>query len=117
TIYVFGGWGNTPDGSDWLQTTIEKYRPGDPGWSYVNSRLPSSANGVAVLGPDGLIYIVGGYDYREVNGKPIAFLNQVQAFDPKHVTWQPEPGLTVARVPFAVVSGTDGRIYALGGLA
>jgi N-acetylneuraminic acid mutarotase len=63
-----------------------------------------------VLGPDGLIYAIGG---RDANTIP---LTVVEALDPVSGTWTTAPSLSTARYWFAATVAHDGRIFAIGGV-
>jgi N-acetylneuraminic acid mutarotase len=66
----------------------------------------------AATGPDGRIYAVGGaiHDFAG------PYLNVVEAYDPKTNTWSTVAPMPTSRCRLAVVTGPDGRIYAIGGI-
>jgi hypothetical protein len=64
----------------------------------------------AAVGPDDLIYVVGGHDRMQS-------LGIVEVYDPSANSWTQLPqGMPTPRSDLAVVTGRDGRIYALGGI-
>jgi Protein kinase domain/Kelch motif len=66
----------------------------------------------ATVGPDGLLYTVGGSDGRP--GSPP--LTTVEAYDPRTDTWAGRASLHTGRYDAAVVTTHDGRILAIGGI-
>lgn len=68
----------------------------------------------AVAGPDGKIYAIGGWNARNSSNDPIA-LTSVEAYDPATNTWSPKASMPTARYWLAAATGTDGKIYAIGG--
>ena len=71
--------------------------------------MPTARYALAgVLGPDGRIYAIGGY-----NGSGV--LNTVEAYNPKTNSWTSEAPMPTARGYLAAALGPDGRIYAIGG--
>ncbi|MEZ0228097.1 MAG: Kelch repeat-containing protein, partial [Planctomycetota bacterium] len=63
----------------------------------------------AVLGPDNVIYALGG---RGTDGVP---LSSVERFDPATNSWSTAPSMPSARYGFGAVALTDGRILVIGG--
>jgi N-acetylneuraminic acid mutarotase len=66
----------------------------------------------AALGPDGKIYVVGGY----VTG-PSQITNSLEIYDPITDTWTDGAPMPTARADLAAVFGSNGKLYALGGYA
>jgi N-acetylneuraminic acid mutarotase len=80
-------------------------------WTTVAS-MPGGARdgGATATGPDGRIYVIGGFDGSN-------HLNRVEAYDVGTNTWSTEASLPGAgRGNLPVATGPDGRIYAIGGL-
>jgi N-acetylneuraminic acid mutarotase len=65
----------------------------------------------AVVGPDGLIYAIGGI--REISGENVT--GRVEAYDPERNAWTVRAPLPTPRYGLSAVVGVDGRIYAIGG--
>ncbi len=59
----------------------------------------------------GLIYAVGGYDF---SGPPFG-LSRVEQYDPQADSWTTLVDLPTARQGAAAATGSDGRIYVMGG--
>jgi N-acetylneuraminic acid mutarotase len=66
--------------------------------------------GVAT-GPDGRIYVIGGV----AEGRPPQATNSVEVYSPATNRWSSGAPLPEARAGLSAVTGTDGRIYAIGG--
>jgi hypothetical protein len=64
---------------------------------------------MAVTGPDGRIYVLGGYDLE------LDLLNSVDVYNPTTNTWSTAASMITARSLFGATLGADGRIYVLGG--
>jgi hypothetical protein len=134
-IYAMGGSTNLAEDPavNTVLPTVEAYDPSTNTWacSIGDINCPASAQilqpmptgrdrfGTAV-GPDGLIYVIGGYD----GGTAAA----VEAYDPVRNTWTCSVGdtganctarnlapLPTARSRLGAATGPDGRIYAVGG--
>jgi len=71
------------------------------------------------VGKDEVIYTMGGLGgYLASDGTTIqGRLNTVEAYDHKTNTWKTCAPMNVARAELAAVTGPDGSIYALGGMA
>lgn len=111
-IYAIGG-RNNPSGS--LLSAVEAYAPGGVkgSWAAVKPMAIARERAVAAAGPDGLIYVAGGS-----NGSSSDMsvpLKTVEAYDIATNTWVPKPNMHTARDGAAAVTGSDGRIYVIGG--
>jgi N-acetylneuraminic acid mutarotase len=105
TIYAIGGWkGRGP-----ALGTVEAYSPATNSWKE-RAPLPLPAlpfpkhDLAATLGPDGAIYVIAWGD--------------VERYDPSTNSWrfqQPSLGPVDEVIALAAATGSDGRIYALGG--
>jgi streptogramin lyase len=101
-VYAVGG----DDGSTAL-ATVEVYDPSTRSRTSGPS-LPTARSGpAAVTGPDGLIYVIGGYDG--------GYLGTVEAYDPTANTWAGRASMPTPRSRLATARGLDGLIYAIGG--
>jgi hypothetical protein len=114
-IYAIGG-ANNQQG---LLASVEIFDPtkGTTGGWEVGPPLPLPLAGVAAaVGPDGLIYAIGGAA-QGVN-EAVAQA-EVYSCDPKNPTahWVPQAPLQTARGFVGAATGPDGRIYAIGGWA
>lgn len=107
-IYVLGGY----DNNHTTLASVEMYNPTNPqaGWSVVPASMTTPrAFLAAVVGPDGRIYAIGGYDSAS---NP---LKSVETYVPGAPNWTPAASMQTNRSELAAVVGPDGRIYALGG--
>jgi hypothetical protein len=116
-IYVICGWVPYESGvSEHPLDTVEIYDPGSNSWSFGPS-LPNTPGGSglyklgAAVGPDGLIYVMGGFDFEQGSSSTLYSL------DPSNpnAQWLTQPPMTSARGGLAAVTGPDGLIYAIGG--
>ena len=119
-IYVFGG----IDNNGTLSTVVEVWEPTNQQW-FARAGMPTArvALGAAVDVIFGQIYLVGGIaNLQTLN--PVA---TVEAYDVYNDRWycstlknscdnqyQPSP-LSTPRSDLAIISGPDGKLYAIGG--
>jgi hypothetical protein len=119
---------NRPQGAG-LQFTLVAAQAGPAQTSSGSWRtvapMPTAREGLAaVMGPDGKIYAIGGYNFNTLEG----YLNTLEAYNPSTNTWtcsvgDPSSGcssasmapMPTARWALAAATGPDGRIYAIGG--
>jgi N-acetylneuraminic acid mutarotase len=118
-IYAIGGSNASPG----VLQTVEVFDPSNPlrGWTPGPS-LPVALWGpAAAVGPDGLIYVMGGTDGQQIviGGSTIdEALNSVYSYDPSTPgsTWVlASASMPTARWSLAAATGPDGLIYAIGG--
>jgi len=118
-IYVMGGFlppvpdaqGNVAGPSAVLDT-VQIYDPVLNSWSAGAPMPLPRAQSSAVTGPDGNIYVIGGYETITTDS------NRVDVYNPKTNKWQsPAAPMPTSRRCLAAVLGSDNRIYAIGGLA
>jgi hypothetical protein len=77
-------------------------------WSTV-AELPTARDQLTVvLGPDGLIYAIGG----KIGGSRTGL---VEVYNPATNSWSTRTPMPTARYGFAAVVGNDGKIYTIGG--
>lgn len=105
-IYTFGG----SNGTDCLNTA-EAYNPATNSWTVLAAMPTARCSVAATRGVDGRIYVIGGWDPSNPWG-----LATVEVFNPDSGTWDTSIApLPTPRWAPAAVTGTDGRVYALGG--
>ncbi len=112
-IYAIGG--SAP--AEMLLNTVEVYDPVANSWTIGPlppgpPSLPVAMEGVAAaVGPDGLIYVMGGADYAPT------IYNTLYSYDPSTpgATWIARETMPTARANLFAVTGPDGLIYAIGG--
>ena len=101
-IYAIGG----NDGITGQVATVEAYDPVANSWvSKTSMQMRREQLGVAASG--GKVYAIGGV----TNGR----LNVVEQYDPATDKWEYRTPMPTARCGLGVVTGSDGRIYAIGG--
>ncbi len=103
-LLVFGGFQFASDGSSIYDNNV--LIAGANGWN-LGAPLPTAREDMgAVRGPDGLIYVIGGY-----NG---SVLSTVDAYNPAANAWIAVAPLPQATCCLGVAASSD-RIYAVGG--
>jgi N-acetylneuraminic acid mutarotase len=118
TLYAIGGEGCTTTCG--YQSTVNSFKPGtDTAWQTAPS-LPTTLEApAATTGADGTIYVIGGYGWTcdVTDFCSNAALSTVYSFKPgTDTTWQTAPSLPAARWDLAATTGTDGTLYAIGGM-
>jgi N-acetylneuraminic acid mutarotase len=104
-IYIIGGVGEGP-GANWL-ASVDVYNPMTDTWRTAASMPTARAFFGAVLGSDGRIYAMGGYNDS-------GYLSAVDAYDPSTNAWSAAAPLEIARAGLAVAS-VNNRLLAIGG--
>ena len=102
-IDVFGGFPGQANGGPIYDS---HYRYDGGAWTTGAPLLQAATDAGAALGPDGRIYVIGGFD----NG----FLATVQADDPRAGRWSYAPSLPVPTCCTGAVTAPDGQMYAVG---
>jgi uncharacterized repeat protein (TIGR01451 family) len=106
SILVVGGY---PAGAD-ATNTVEAYNPATNTWS-MRASLPNNAAGPGVVrGPDGTIYVFGGYP-----GCCFNYNNTVYAYNQVTDSWTLRAPMPTPREAPAVALAADGKIYVVGG--
>jgi N-acetylneuraminic acid mutarotase len=96
---------------------VEAYDPTTGTWTR-EPDLPGPRTGLAAAtGRDGRIFVLGGTAGEGTATNPPESLASVAIFDPKTHRWSAGTPLPDGRSQLAAVTGTDGRIYAIGGLS
>jgi N-acetylneuraminic acid mutarotase len=111
-IYAIGGASN----SGTIYGSVERFDPANPatGWTTLTKASLRTAREdfTAVAGADGRIYAIGG------KGKGGKLLNSVEVYDPSNPTagWVvTRRGLNTARADFGATTGSDDKLYVVGG--
>ncbi len=108
-IYAIGGTTgvNTPVG------TVEIYTPSTNSWT-TGAAMPTPRFSLgAALGADGRIYAIGGNTSTEPQGATST--TKVEVYTPGTNTWATVKSLPTGRRALSAATGTDGRIFAIGG--
>jgi len=106
-IYAIGGYNTIDDRA--YQATVEAYTPSTNTWETLAPMPTARALHAAVTGPDGRIYVIGGYSEQR------GTLRTVEVYTPGTNTWAPAASMPSARYTLATALGDDGKIYAFGG--
>ena len=107
-IYAFGG----NDDLNNLIAAVEAYDPAQNSWTVVpGTALPTPRQYLAATAANGMIHTVGGTDG---SGQPVG---THEIYDPATGAWSTGTPLETARSGLAAVTGPDGLIYAIGGVA
>ena len=121
-IYAIGGQSVNigqpgPQPSPTILRTVEAYDPKTNTWTR-QPELPAARIGLAATtGPDGRIYVLGGTASEGTTTNPPVSLASVDIFDPRTHHWTAGTPMPAGRSQLAAVTGTNGRIYAIGGLS
>jgi N-acetylneuraminic acid mutarotase len=107
SFYYFGG---AVDALGEVKDTVLKYTWG-MGWSAAGTMPAPSASQGGAVGPDGLLYLIGGKSiFFNMTADPRCYV-----YDPFNNVWSTLPDMEVAAEYCGVVSLPDGRIMTLGG--
>ncbi|MGO8672517.1 MAG: kelch repeat-containing protein [Capsulimonadaceae bacterium] len=109
-IYAVAGY-NGPFDSSTTSSYLSEVQTYNPSTNTVSlgQPIPTARVLAATLGPDGLIYTMGGYDGEGV------ILNNVEYYDPATNTSGTLSVLPTPSSGLAAATGPDGHIYAMGG--
>jgi N-acetylneuraminic acid mutarotase len=94
---------------------VEAFTPTTNKWSTKAPMPTSRADLAAVTGLDGKIYAMGGWTVRNSFNDPVA-LSTVEAYDPVANAWTTKAPMPTARYWVSAARGSDGKIYAYGGV-
>lgn len=84
-------------------------------WTTVASMPTARAGLAAATGSDGRIYAIGGSNNFSTANLKGAGLTTVEAYTPASGRWATVASMPTARSGLAAATGSDGRIYAIGG--
>jgi hypothetical protein len=104
-LYAVGGVTIDPN-------SVEAYSVSSNSWTAAASMLASASFLGVAAGSDGRIYAVGGLQFT---GAGLQTLNTAEVYTPATNTWTMLPPMPTPRHDLALVAGTDGRIFAIGG--
>lgn len=115
-IYAVGGWKSSGASYNRGIDTVEEYDPATDTWT-TKASMPTRRHGLGVTSPDnGRIYAIGGGDRVYFGGYTVYVDYQtVEEYDPATDTWTSRTDMPTARTGLAVVSASNGKIYAIGG--
>jgi kelch-like protein 17 (actinfilin)/kelch-like protein 20 len=92
--------------------TVEVYDPATDTWNTAAPMPTARCCLAAVPAPDGRIYAVGGAMMHNNVFRP---LDTVEAYNPATNAWSAVAPLPAPRMGLAAATGSDGRIYVMGG--
>ncbi len=108
-IFVFGGMTGTATSASTLTGNVEEYTIASDSWSTLSVQMPTAATqAAAVLGTDGMIYVLGG------KGASNHTLTSVQVYNPAQDTWSQGTPLPHALYNEAAVIDALGEINVIG---
>ena len=108
-IFAMGG---CCDLSNDAYKVVEIYTAATNTWTKGPPLPQASVSQGATLGPDGLIYVIGG---RTSNCISCGDIGTMQIYDPTANTWHLGKNLPGERADFVALTGLDGLIYCIGG--
>ena len=116
-IYAIGGRSNPGgvllSGAEAYQATAFHFKPEAGFWTAMASMPVARERAAAATGQNGEIYVAGGSNGSTVDTS--SPLKTFEAYDASTDTWKAHHHMKTARDGAAAVTGTDGRIYVLGG--
>ena len=108
-IFAIGGLGGAPE----VLASVEVYDPSTDGPWEPGPSLPAPRAGLAAtVGPDGVIYAIGGVDRVNPPGPAQSAVYSYALLAPD---WATQDTLLTPQALLAAATGPDGRIYAMGG--
>jgi autotransporter-associated beta strand protein len=108
-LFVFGGMTGATTSTATLTGNVEEYTIQTNTWSTLAQTMPTAVTqAAAVLGTDGLIYVLGG------KGASGSSLSTVQVYNPVQNTWSLGTALPHALSSEAAVVDANGRIQVIG---
>lgn len=110
-VYAIGGIETTSTQNTGPVTTVECYNIAQKTWSTTVALPNPLRQSFGAASTDGKLHIVGGLDDSY---SPLSTHN---VYDPATNSWSSPTSLITARGNLAVVTGSDGLIYAIGGSA
>jgi len=105
-LYAVGGY----DGTNELNT-FEYYVPGAISWNTL-PLMPTARKYAGTVLSGGKLYVIGGSAYLSAN---VRYSKANEVYDPAANTWSKLPSMPAGRFDHAIVTGSDGRIYIIGG--
>lgn len=110
-LFVIGGFLSDWSGIELPMNTTIVYDISTGEFTYGSPMPNGTGISGCVLGDDGLIYVLGGWNTTAYGG----YSGAVQIYDPVADTWTNGSAAPASLGAFTPVWGADGRIYAIGG--
>lgn len=107
-IYAIGG---TSDDGPPVNPRVFAYDPASDSWTQVASLSGPRRNMASATAPDASICVFGGYAFSS----PPFPLHLVECYDPSFGFWARRADMPTARQGPAAATGSDSRIYVMGG--
>ena len=108
-IYAIGGTNQWRDG---VMNVVEAYDPASNTWTTL-APMPTRRDGVGLAAAGGLLYAAGGFSFEV--GPYGDVTSTVEAYNIASNTWSPASPLLIPQYGPATVTGSDKRVYAIGG--
>jgi len=108
-VYLIGGVNNTGG----CVSPVSEYNISTGLWTQKNSTPTLRTEAAGVLGPDGKIYVIGGL---LCGAQTYTVLNTLEIYNPVNDTWATGSAMPTPRSDLAAVFGSNGKLYAIGGL-
>lgn len=106
-VYLFGG-----TNSFGFVAPVSEYSVTTGTWQ-LKAQMPTLRyDAASAVGPDGKVYVVGGRSTNSNNRE----LASLEIYDPLTDTWATGSAMPTARIALSAVFGSNGRLYAIGGL-
>jgi N-acetylneuraminic acid mutarotase len=114
SIYAIGGIGSaTPVSS------VEVFDIATNSWTFSPPALPvPTAYHAAAVGPNGLIYVIGGGQQQQPSAAAPVYVAAVYSYNPASPAsaWAEQAPLPDIRAGLSAATGPDGLVYAIGGM-
>ncbi len=107
-FYAAGGYNGSGSFSNPLFSEFDEYNPATDTWT-VKSSMSTARQGLGLAAANGKLYAIGGFAQ---DGTAVA---SVEEYDPTSDTWTEKAPLPTPRGALGVITGPNGKIYAIGG--
>jgi N-acetylneuraminic acid mutarotase len=94
---------------------MDAYDPASNTWSPRAPLRTPRGLFAAAAGPDGRIYVMGGFLMGPGSTEDPTGLTSVEVYTPATNSWATIAGMPTGRFELTAATGGDGRIYAMGG--
>ena len=114
-IYIIGG--RVYDkklGKEVTTGLVEVYDPLTNRWEK-RAEMPTERGETDAVVVDGKVYVIGGYNWRNVPTLPERFVRSIEEYNPKIDKWRPLPEMPMFKGGFAAIA-VDNEIYTIGGI-
>ena len=109
-LYAIGG-GTLEGPNPGFLSTVEEYDPATNTWT-AKAPMPTRRESFGLAAANGKLYAIGGVTF---SGSTIQAAASVEEYDPATDRWITKAALPTPRTGLAVVTGPNGKLYAVGG--